>query len=106
MVRPLSDQRSGRRGGVLAAAMLFFVMVTVAGTAILSMSSIQKLRTVRNGIDVRLMIAAEGAIETVRGRFTLVKGVQDDWTWISSATWTSLGTINVNGINVDVEALR
>jgi hypothetical protein len=101
-----SHRRSDRRGGILATAMLFFVMVTVAGTAILSMSSIQKLRTVRNGIDVRLMIAAEGAIETVRGRFTLVKGVQDDWTWISSATWTSLGTINVNGINVDVEALR
>jgi hypothetical protein len=106
MVRSFSNRRSNRRGGILAAAMLFFVMVTVAGTAILSMSSIQKLRTVRNGIDVRLMIAAEGAIETVRGRFTLVKGVQDDWTWISSATWTSLGTINVNGINVDVEALR
>jgi hypothetical protein len=86
--------------------MLFFVMVTVAGTAILSMSSIQKLRTVRNGIDVRLMIAAEGAIETVRGRFTLVKGVQDDWTWISDTTWTSLGVVTVNGIDVSVEGLR
>jgi hypothetical protein len=87
-------------------AMLFFVMVTVAGTAILSMSSIQKLRTVRNGIDVRLMIAAEGAIETLRGRFTLVQGVQDDWLWVSDSAWTDLGIINVNGIDVDVEALR
>jgi hypothetical protein len=105
MVRSRSGTND-RQGGMLATAMLFFVMVTVAATAILSMSSIQKLRTVRNGIDIRLLIAAEAAIETVRGRFTLVKGVQDDWSWVSSATWTNLGTINVNGITVDVEALR
>jgi hypothetical protein len=106
MVRSHSILRSGKRGGVLAMAMLFFVMVTVAGTAILSMSSIQKMKTVRNGIDVRLMIAAEGAMETVRGRFTLIQGVQDNWNWVSDTTWTNIGTINVNGINVAVEGLR
>lgn len=87
-------------------AMIFFVMVTVAGSAILSMSVIQRIKTVKNGIDVRLMIAAEGGIETLRGRFTLVKGVQDDWTWVSDSSWTNLGTITVNGIAVQCEGLR
>lgn len=99
-------RRTARKGGILAMAMLFFVMVTVAGTAILSMSTIQRIKTVRNGIDVRLMIAAESGIETLRGRFTLVKGVQDDWNWVSDSTWTNLGTINVNGIAVQTQAQR
>ena len=86
--------------------MLFFVMVTVAGAAILSMSAIQRIKTVRNGIDVRLMIACEAAVETVRGRFTLVAGVQENWGWLSDTTWTNIATINVNGTNVSVEALR
>ena len=53
MPRNLTNRRNNRRGGILAAAMLFFVMVTVAGAAILSMSTIQRIKTVRNGIDVR-----------------------------------------------------
>ncbi|MCA8913906.1 MAG: hypothetical protein KDB90_00740 [Planctomycetes bacterium] len=100
------NRRHLRRGGILAAAMLFFVMVTVAGTCILSMSTIQRIKTVRNGIDVRLLIAAEGGIESVRGRFTLIKGVQDDWSWVSDTTWTSVGTVVVNGQDVVVTALR
>jgi len=106
MFYPARSKRTDRRGGILATAMLFFVMVTVAGTAILSMSTIQRLKTVRNGIDVRLMIACEAAVESVRGRFTLIKGVQDDWSWVSDTTWTSLGVVTVNGINVNIAALR
>lgn len=106
MNQRLTARRGARRGGILATAMLFFVMVTVAGTAILSMSTIQRLKTVRNGIDVRLMIACEAAVESVRGRFTLIAGVQENWSWLSDTTWTSLGIVTVNGINVNVEALR
>ncbi|MCB9895051.1 MAG: hypothetical protein H6839_11425 [Planctomycetes bacterium] len=99
-------RRAARRGGILAAAMLFFVMVTVAGTCILSMSTIQRIRTIRNGIDVRLMIACEAGVETVRGRFTLVAGVQENWNWLSDTTWTAVDTVVVNGTNVQVQALR
>lgn len=86
-------------------AMLFFVMVTVAGSAILSMSAIQRIKTVKNGVDVRLMIAAESGIESVRGRFTLVEGVQDDWNWLNNSTWTTVDTVSVNGISVTVQAM-
>lgn len=106
MIQRHTVRRGARHGGILATAMLFFVMVTVAGTAILSMSTIQRLKTVRNGIDVRLMIACEAAVESVRGRFTLIAGVQENWSWLSDTTWTSLGIVTVNGINVNVEALR
>ena len=100
-----SRTRTKRKGSIMATAMLFFVVVTVAGTAILSMSTIQRIKTVRNGIDVRLMIAAEAGIESVRGRFTLIEGVQDDWSWLNNSTWTAVDTVNVNGINVTVEAM-
>lgn len=95
-----------KRGGALAAAMLFMLMVTIAGTALLSMSVITRRAIVRNGIDVRLMIACEAAVESVRGRFTLVQGVQENWNWLSSTTYTSLGTITINGIGVEVSAKR
>ncbi|MCB9935520.1 MAG: hypothetical protein H6840_07485 [Planctomycetes bacterium] len=101
-----SLRRQSHRGGILATAMLFFVVVTVAGMSILSMSTIQRLKTVRNGIDVRLMIACEAAVETVRGRFTLVAGVQENWGWLSDTTWTSVAVVNVNGTAVNVEARR
>lgn len=98
--------RKSRRGSILGMAMLFFVMVTVAGAALLSMSTIQRLRTVRNGVDVRLMIACEAAVESVRGRFTLIEGTQENWNWLSDTTWTTVDTITVNGTPVTVEALR
>lgn len=105
MQRTLRSLRRSKRGGALAAAMLFMIMVTVAGTALLSMSVITRKSIVRNGIDVRLMIAAEAGIETMRGRFTLIQGVQDDWNWLNTATWTSVGNPVVNGTTVTVEAL-
>lgn len=105
MQRTVRSLRRSKRGGALAAAMLFMIMVTVAGTALLSMSVINRTSIVRNGVDVRLMIAAEAGIETMRGRFTLIQGVQDDWTWLNTATWTNVGTPVVNGTPVTVEAL-
>ena len=97
--------RAKRKGSILSLALMFFVLVTVAGTAILSMSTIQRIKTVRTGIDVRLMIAAEAGIESVRGRFTLIEGVQDDWSWLNNTTWTTVDTVSVNGINVTVQAM-
>ncbi|MBK9973671.1 MAG: hypothetical protein IPP14_02745 [Planctomycetes bacterium] len=97
--------RRNRKGGALAAAMLFMIMVTVAGTALLSMSLITRTTMVKNGIDVRLMIAAESGVETLRGRFTLIDGVQDDWSWLSTASWTNVGTPTINGTPVSVDAL-
>lgn len=86
--------------------MFFMIMVTIAGTALLSMSIISRQSIVRNGIDVRLMIAAEAGVESVRGRFTLVQGVQENWNWLSSTSFTSLGTVTVNGIVVSLSAQR
>ncbi|MEZ5992800.1 MAG: hypothetical protein R3E76_10660 [Planctomycetota bacterium] len=105
MVNPASPvARNARRGSILGMAVLFFVMVAVAGAALLSMSTITRLKTVRSGADVRLLIAAEAGMETIRGRFTLVAGVQDDWSWLTTGTWTTLSTVSVNGTPVTLQA--
>ena len=98
--------RATRKGGVLPAAMIFMIIVVVAGSVLLSVSTMHRLDIVRNGVDVRLMIACEAGAETIRGRFTLVKNVQDDWTWVSNSSWTDLGTANINGMNVQLQAMR
>lgn len=96
--------RATRKGGVLPAAMVFMIIVMVAGTVLLSVSTIHRLDIVRNGVDVRLMISAEAAAETQRGKFTLLAGVQDDWSWVSTTGWTDLGTVSVNGQPVQTQA--
>lgn len=104
-MRTRHQHRSARKGSIMAVVMLMMVVVAIAGTAMLSMSTIHRIQVVQNGIDVRLMIASEAGIETVRGRFTLVQGVQDDWNFLSAApAWTAIQTVNVNGINVQVDA--
>ncbi len=105
-MRPnLPNTRKSRRGGALAIAMMFFVLITIAGTALLSISGYQRLQTIANGIDVRLMIAAEAGIESVRGRFTVVPVIQEDWQQLlPTAGWNEIETLTVNGINVVVEA--
>lgn len=94
--------RRARKGGALAVSLFFVVLVAVAGGALLSMSSITRMNIVRQSADVRLMIAAEAGIETVRGRFTLVQGVQDDWSALMpTGGWNNVGgTLNINGIDV------
>jgi len=101
-----SSLRRARKGGALAAAMLFMILVTVAGTALLSMSVISRTSMVRNSIDVRLMIACEAGVESMRGRFTLVAGVQENWNWLTDSSFSSLGVVTVNGIPVTVSAKR
>ncbi|MHC4841788.1 MAG: hypothetical protein ACYTDT_12700, partial [Planctomycetota bacterium] len=81
------------------------VVVTTGGIALLSSSTQNQLAIIERSVDVRLMIAVEAGVESVRGRFQLVEGVQDDWNWMASATASSpysLGTQNINGINVNL----
>lgn len=98
--------RHNRRGMTLAISLFFTVMVAVAGGALLSMSAITKLRIVERGEDIRLLIAAEAGIETMRGRFTLLAGVQDDWSALMPAPgWNNIGSeLTINGIRVQVQA--
>jgi len=101
-----TNRRAARRGSALAAAMMFFVMITIAATALLSISAIHRIQIVRNGIDVRLMIAAEAGIETVRGRFVIVQVIQEDWSALMpTSDWNIIeDSLTVNGIGVIVEA--
>ncbi|MCZ7608252.1 MAG: hypothetical protein M5U25_19850 [Planctomycetota bacterium] len=96
-----------RRGSVLEAAMLLFVVIAVAGMALLSMSMITRMGMVRASYDVRLLIAAEAGLETMRGRFTLVPGVQDDWSsLVPSSGWNDVGgQLEINGLRVQVQAM-
>lgn len=99
--------RSSKRGGALAAAMLFFVVVTVAGTSLLSVSMVTQQSIIRGGYDLRLLIAAEAGVATMRGRLALVRDVQEDWQAIMpNAGWNNMGSTTVNGIDVQVQAMR
>ncbi|MCF6227562.1 MAG: hypothetical protein L3J82_02705 [Planctomycetes bacterium] len=97
-------KRSAMRGGALAAALFFMVVVTTAGIALLSSSTRNQIAIIERSVDVRLMMAAEAGLETVRGRFKFVAGVQDDWSVLAPSTnWTLVDTMTVNGIAVRVE---
>jgi hypothetical protein len=103
--RKVAAVRHSRKGTALAAAMMFFVMITIAATALLSISAIHRIQIVRSGIDVRLMIAAEAGIETVRGRFTIIPVIQEDWNQlVGSSGWNQVEDLTINGITVRVEA--
>lgn len=99
--------RRNRSGAVLAASMLFFLTITVSGVALLSMSEIHRLDLVRSGMDVRLLIAAEAALETKRGQFVLTEGVQEDWTaLLPTSGWNDIGAqFYVNGMTVKVQGM-
>lgn len=101
------QMRNNRRGGALAAAMLFFVVVTVAGASLLSVSMVTQQSIIRGGYDLRLLIAAEAGVATMRGRLALVRDVQEDWAALMpNAGWNNVGTTKVNGIDVQVQAMR
>jgi hypothetical protein len=88
--------------------MLFFVVVAVAGVSMLSISQRHQIDTIRNGYDVRLLIAAEAGIETVRGRFTLIEGVQEDWNALlpDPTNWNDIGgPMTINGIQVQAQGI-
>ncbi|MCC7510873.1 MAG: hypothetical protein IT464_16055 [Planctomycetes bacterium] len=101
-----ATRRNARRGSAMAAALIFFVVVTIAGTALITVSGYHQVQTVRNGIDVRLMIAAETGVETVRGRFTIVPVIQEDWGALlplPAPNWNTIGNFTINGIAVQVD---
>lgn len=102
-----SNPYNTRRGSVLEAALLLFVVIAVAGMALLSMSTLTRIGMVRASYDVRLLIAAEAGLESMRGRFTLVPGVQDDWSALLPTTgWNDIGgPLEVNGLTVQVQAM-
>ncbi|MHC4840451.1 MAG: hypothetical protein ACYTDT_05740 [Planctomycetota bacterium] len=104
MKRTLNRTRSSIKGGALAAALFFMIVVTTAGIALLSSSTRNQLVIIERSVDIRLMIAVESAVETVRGRFKLVQGVQDNWNWLSSSSWTTIDTVTINGIPVTLQA--
>ncbi len=97
-------KRTAMRGGALAAALFFMVVVTTAGIALLGSSTRNQIAIIERSVDVRLMMAAEAGLETVRGRFKFVAGVQDDWSVLAPSTnWTLVDTMTINGIAVRVE---
>lgn len=98
--------RNNRKGTALGMALLFVVMVSVTGGALLSVSTITRMSMVRGSQDIRLLIAAEAGIESVRGRFTLVAGVQDDWSpLLPTSDWNDVGgPLTINGTRVQCQA--
>ena len=94
--------RYANKGYMLATAMFFMALVVVCGGVLLSMSTINRIAQVQRGEDVRLLIAAEAGLETIRGRFTLIAGVQDDWsTLVPGPGWKNIGgKLTINGIAV------
>ncbi|MCA8911365.1 MAG: hypothetical protein KDB82_06650 [Planctomycetes bacterium] len=90
----------------LGVVIAFAALIAVAGGALLSISAINRMQMVKRSNGVRLLIAAEAGIETVRGRFTLVAGVQDDWSaLLPSSDWNNIdGPLTINGIKVQCQA--
>lgn len=86
-------------------AMIFFVVVTVAGSSLLSVSLIHRTTLIRSSADVRLMIAAEAGLESRRGMFALIAGVQETWTGLMPTSgWNVVGSdMSINGVTVRVE---
>ncbi|MCQ3950754.1 MAG: hypothetical protein DPW14_13180, partial [Planctomycetes bacterium] len=96
-----------RRGSVLMVAMGFVIAVALAGTGMLSVSYVHQVQMQQKALAVRMMAAAEAGIEAKRGRFTLIAGVQDDWsTLLPTAGWNNIdGPMLINGLSVQVQAM-
>jgi hypothetical protein len=104
---PATMLRRSRRGTVMMVAMAFVVVVGLAGTVILSLSYAHQVQMQSKALSVRMMAAAEAGIESKRGRFTLISGVQDDWlALMPTAGWNNIdGPMVINGLSVQVQAL-
>lgn len=102
-----SFARTARRGSILMVSMGFVVAVSLAGTILLSLSYIHQTEMQSKALSVRMMAAAEAGIESKRGRFTLISGVQDDWlTLLPVAGWNNIdGAMTINGMSVQVQAM-
>lgn len=103
------DLRKSRRGAAMAVSMAMFIIVTVAGTGFLATNWQYTMQTMSKGIDMRLYNAAEAGMETVRGRFTLIIGAQENWDALFDAgdplnTWNVVDTRSINGATVVTSA--
>ncbi len=88
-------------------AMAFVLAVSLAGITMLSLAYVHQVQMDHKARAVRLMAAAEAAIETKRGRFTLIAGVQEDWsTLLPTSGWNNIdGPFQLNGAAVQVQAM-
>jgi len=91
---------------MLMVALAFVILVSISGTILLSLSYTHQVQMQSKALAVRMMAAAESAIEAKRGRFTLVAGVQDDWlALLPAAGWNNIdGPLVINGLTVQVQA--
>ena len=104
--RFVSRARRSRRGSAILVAMGFMIMATSMGLGFLAVTGQHMMQTATKGINTKLLHAAEAGIESKRGRFKLVAGIQDDWSaLLPLAGWNQIdGPININGVVVQVEA--
>lgn len=100
-------RNDARRGGILLVAVAFVLAVSLAGLILLSISYMHQVQMDHKARAVRLMAAAEAAIETKRGRFTLIPGVQDDWSaLLPTSGWNNIdGPFMLNQCQVQVQAM-
>jgi hypothetical protein len=91
---------------MLMVAMGFVVAVSITGTVMLSLSYVHQQQMGAKALAVRAMAAAEAGIEAKRGRFTLIAGVQDDWSALLPTTgWNNIdGPLLINNLSVQVQA--
>ena len=107
MNRRVDRIRQTAKGGALAAALFFMIVVTTAGIALLGSSTRNQIAIIERSVDVRLMIAVESSVESVRGRFKLVENVQEDWSWMAGKTISNpydLGYVTINGISCHLQS--
>lgn len=101
------NPRSSRRGTALAYCMGVFVLVSVAGTTMFAVNSQHQMQILHYGLMTRLRAATESALETTRGRFTLVQTTQESWaSLLPNAGWNTIQTLNVNGASVVVSGMN
>ncbi|MCC6574686.1 MAG: hypothetical protein IT462_12965 [Planctomycetes bacterium] len=98
-----NTSRNRRRGAAVGYAMLFFVAVTISGSTFLAITAQHQLQLMHYGLTARLRAATENALETTRGRFTLVAGTQENWdTLLPNSGWNTIQTVVIDSVSVVV----
>lgn len=107
-MRLLAQQRErakSRRGAALAYCMSVFVLVTISGMTLIAVNYQYQAQGIHYGLMSRLRAATENALESTRGRFTLVQTTQENWDALIPGTgWNNIQTVVVNGVTVQVSA--
>lgn len=102
-MRIVRKHRSRRRGSAMSVVMAMFILVSLAGVAILATVSTGQRQLMHYGLMSRLRIATENGLERTRGRFALVAGVQEDWnTLLPNAGWNTIQTHVIDSCTVVV----